>query len=48
MSSGSNLFKSQIAYSNFKAKVISQLLTRIKSKSKNRKEKQNGKNIERA
>ena len=48
MSSGSNLFKSQIAYSDFKAKVISQLLTRIKSKSKNRKAKQNGKNIERA
>lgn len=34
MSSGSNLFKSQIAYSDFKAKVISQLLARIKSKIK--------------
>ena len=48
MSSGLNLFKIQMAYSNFKAKVISQLLTKIKSKSKNRKAKQNGKNIERA
>ena len=45
MSSGLNLFKRRIAYSNFKAKVISQLLTKIKSKSKKNKGKQNAKRI---
>lgn len=34
MSSGLNLFKSQIAYSDFKAKGISQLLTKLSQKAK--------------
>ena len=48
MSSGLNLFKSQIAYSDFKAKVISQLLTKLSQKAKIERQNKNGKNIERA